>query len=141
MLRVVAGIGGGDMADDPGSVPIEVSDGALKGLMAVRRRLSAIAADPSSPSRRQAYCHLRAAELACLTVGVAVEPSATKGCAMAWRAAWEGRGRLADAVLYIRKWEASSGVPAVVSASGDGEEDLALLGRRVPAFLRKVRQA
>jgi hypothetical protein len=139
MLRVASHVGGGNMADDPASVPHQVADGTLKGLMAVRLRLSAVAEDPASPARRQAHCHLRAAELACLTVGVAVEPAAIRGCAMAWRAAWEGRTRLHDAVLYIRKWEASTGVPAVAHPedAGSGDDDLASLGRRVPAFLRK----
>jgi hypothetical protein len=144
MLRVVAeAVGGGSMVDDPSSVPTEVADGALKGLLAVRRRLSAVAEDPSSPSRRHAFCHLRAAELACLTVGVAVEPGAIKGCAMSWRAAWEGRTRLPDAVLYIRKWESASGVPAVAPAEGGsvGDDHLTSRGRRVPAFLRKGKGA
>lgn len=143
LLRTASEISGAPFADDP-AASATAADGALRDLMPLRERLAAIVADERSPNRRHATCHLRAAELACLTVGVALDEGLRRACGESWKAAWEGRARLHDAVLWIRRYERQAGVSAVpVLDGGDGPSDidLARIGLSVPGFLRKKKAA
>lgn len=142
MLRTAEAVAGVPLASDPPAAGAEVADRALRDLAAHRDRLLAIAADKASPNRRHARCHLRSAELACLTLGVAVDPGSKPGCRAAWKAAWEGRVRLRDAVVWIRRYEGGAGVSAVPSAEGGEttDPDLVSIGSSVPAFLKARRR-
>lgn len=140
MLRVASHLRGANLADDPVGSGAQVADAALGDLLPLRDHLAAIVADPQAPNRRHAACHLHAAELASLTVGVGLDGTMRRACGAAWRAVWEGRQRLRDAVIWIRRYEASSGVPAVPQMEGEAEHTdtaLARIGASVPAFLRK----
>lgn len=140
MLRVAAALRGAQLADDPAGAGAKAADAALSDLLPLRDHLASIVADPDAPNRRHATCHLRAAELASLTVGVGLDNTVRRACGVAWRAVWEGRQRLRDAVVWIRRYEQNSGVPAVPQADGEPEHTdvaLARLGASVPAFLRK----
>ncbi len=139
MLLVAARMTGSPLASDP-TVNAAEAEKAIKGLIAHRDRLAAILAEDDVPNKRHASVHLRSAELAVLTLGVALVPEAKSGCKNAWLAAWKGRTRLQDAVTWVRRYEASTGVqafPAPNPAKAPNDLDLLKIGgSAVPNFLR-----
>lgn len=142
MLRTADAIAGVSLAANPLAAGEAVVDRALRDLIAHRNRLAAIVRDKTAPNRRHAYCHLRSAELACLTIGVALDPAAKPGCIAAWKSAWDGRPRMRDAIVWIRRYEGGAGVPAVPMPEGEEatDIDLARIGSSVPAFLKAKRK-
>jgi len=140
LLRAAAALHGPALAEDPAAAGRAAAHAALRDILQRRDRLAAIVGDGRAPHLHHAALDLRAAELACLTLGVAVAPSVRKGCARAWRAAWDGRHDIRSAVAGIRRYEREAGVPAVPLIAGLPEPsdiDLARTGASVPAFLRR----
>jgi hypothetical protein len=142
MLVTASVLSASDIAANPPS-DIPASKKAMRELETHRRRLLPITEDHAKPGNRHAVVHLRATELAYLTLGVAVSPQEKSACTDAWRAAWAGRDRLQDAILWIRRYEDRSGVSAVPSADPakkQSDTELMRLGMAaVPAFLRQTR--
>ena len=140
MLRAAAAAHGPGLESDPAAAGPAAAHAALADMSRQRDRVSSIVADPRSPHPRHAALDLRALELSMLTVGVAVEPSVLRACSASWKAAWEGRGRIRDAVAWMRRYEAESGVPAAPLPAGTASPsdlDLARVGASVPEFLRR----
>lgn len=141
MLHAAERQAGVPLADNPPGAGASVANRALRDLVPHCAQLRGIVADLTSPNRRHASCHLKAAELACLTLGVAIDPAAKRSCSSAWQAAWQGRSRLRDAVVWIRRYEGATGVAAVPVPENGGQQlndmDLARVGSSVPAFLRR----
>ena len=138
MLRMASADAGVQLAENPGAQPAAAAR-ILRDLLAHRVRLAAIVDDVRSPNRRHAASHLRSAELAALTVGIGVEPSVRDACITAWKTARRGMPRLRDAVVWIRRYEGSTGIKAVPARGNPSDTDLGRLGAQVPGCLRTRR--
>jgi hypothetical protein len=138
MLRLASADTGARLSEDPAGNAV-AAEKAVRDLLAHRDRLAAIVGDEASPNRRHANSHLRSTELALLTVGIGIEPAVREGCIAAWKAARKGVPRLRDAIVWIRRYEGSTGVRAVPSVGSPDDGDLGRLGSQVPACLRNVR--
>jgi len=140
LLGAVAAMHGPPLKSDPAKAGTEAVDAALKALLPRRKGDAEVASDEKSPFQRHAAIDLAAVDLACVTLGTALLPEIFANCRSAWLEAWKGKERLADAVVWIRRYETGSGVPAVPpSAAGrrPTDPDLMRLGASVPVFLRR----
>lgn len=129
------------LATSPTKVSRDVSARAVGALLDAYSRLQAIASGMPKPSHpRHVRCHMHASALAACTVGLAGNPSLSLPVGAAWKSAWEGNARGRDAVAWIRKYEAETGVESVPRL-GDGnrptDADLFRAATMVPSFYRR----
>lgn len=139
-LGIVARTRGARVVEDPSSAGSEACQKALEDMLPARDALLALTAEQETPGRRHAICHLRAMELASATVGLGIDPTVREPLVAAWRTVWGARGKLQEALLWVRRHERVTGIVALhVHPDGTGRSDKDVLVRanRVPAFLRR----
>jgi hypothetical protein len=125
----------------PKSAPADASAKSVAALIKAHDAISDILEkDPSSRLARQNRCHLRALAVSACTAGMQMDALLPGRTTAVWKAAWGGRPRVRDTVVWLRRYEADAGVEAVPrKADGSVPTDIDLIaaGSSLPAFFTR----
>ena len=131
-------------AGDPRKADVKAARTLFDNLLQVRDGLVEITKTMKDAQRRHVVCHQYAAELALLTIGLAIGVEHSRAVSACWKSIWTAKANLRQAVPWVRKYEGATGleaVPRLANGQEPSDIDLLKIGGTLPAFLRRRKAA
>ena len=131
---------GSKLVTSPASCTPAELDLAVRDMLALKETVQSSAEQGGDAMlQKHAACTAVACDLVASSLLVPIEPSIRPAVLSAWKAIWDSRDKLRQAVVWLRRREAVTGRAVFLpKADGAKQNDLEIIknSERVPAFLR-----